>query len=164
MEKNKTNLDEFSCGVDGNIVEYDAVMGYNPVSGNYAENYMSAEGEADEFYNLFGLDKKSTAERNKRRMIRQQSKAQARNTKAKAQVVKQQSKRDSAKAQQMSAKASEKAVASDVAMANAMAQSTPVEPENKGMSMGMKVGIGATVVLVLGIVGFIIYKKMKKKK
>jgi hypothetical protein len=32
------------------------------------------------------------------------------------------------------------------------------------MSMGLKIGIGVGVVVVLGVVGFIIYKSMKGKK
>ena len=40
--------------------------------------------------------------------------------------------------------------------------STP-EPK-KGMSMGVKIGIGVGIAVVLGVIGLVVYKKMKNKK
>lgn len=147
--------------MDGEVVSYE--MGYglgSPKKYNVEEGFMNAEAEIDDYFNAIGdgrlrrnMEKKSK-QRQDRRNERTQSKADARRTRT-------QSKIELAKAQQESAKASQLGVQADVAMAKALGKNQP--KEEKGLSTGAKVGIAVGVVAVLGIVGFIVYKKMKKK-
>ena len=65
-------------------------------------------------------------------------------------------------AQQMSAQASERGVQGDIALADAMGKSSGGGKSGKGMSTGLKIGIAVGVVAILGLVGFMIYKKGKK--
>jgi len=65
-----------------------------------------------------------------------------------------------ADAQKLSAEAASKGIEADVAMANALAGKT----EQKGMSKGAIIGIVVGVVVILGIVGFVMYKKSQASK
>ena len=156
--------DEFAVGVDGEVIGFVAPTAIQNVGSNWDEfggdDFYSAEGHS----NLFGLDAKSRAKRQARKDLREKSKAQARVLKGQSKLQTAGSKRDLAKAQQMAAKASEKGVAGDVALANALAVQAPIEEPKAGMSMGVKIGIGVGIAVVLGVVGFIIYKKVKKGK
>lgn len=164
MNYSNSNLqDEFTQGIDGTRINYVVANGLQNVGGNEINEFFQAEGEVEEYYNFFGLDAKSRAQRQARKDLRVKSKAEARGIKAQGQLQKNLSKRDQAKAQQMSAKASEKGVAGDIALANALAKDSPSGGSEKGMSTGAKIGIAVGVAVVLGIIGFVIYKKMKKK-
>lgn len=123
------------------------------------------DGDADDYYNAGGLFKnyrKQQSERQKRRTERSKSKNEARKMRGEASKTRADAKVGMSEAQKLSAKASEKGVEGDVALANALAKNQP--EESKGLSLGAKVGIGAGIVLVLGVVGYFIYKKMKKGK
>lgn len=118
-----------------------------------------ADGSDDDFYNargggLFSGMRARKKQRQARRDANAKSKNQARLMKAKA-------KQDLAKSQIVSAKAALKGGGQDAALLNQLNQ--PATDTNAGMSMGAKIGIGVGVAVVLGIVGFIIYKKTKKK-
>jgi len=186
MNYSNSNLkDEFTQGIDGTRLDYVYTKGLQSYNGRDLNEFFCAEGgfkdkttrafigqrvfshldgegNEEDYYNLFGLDAKSRERRNARRDLRAKSKAEARGLKAQGQLQKNLSKRDQAKAQQMSAKASEKGVAGDIALANALAKDTPSGGSEKGMSTGAKIGIAVGVVVVLGIIGFVVYKKMKK--
>ncbi|MEI7960718.1 MAG: hypothetical protein WCI04_00120 [archaeon] len=164
-------------GIDGDVQNFVAVTSMERIGGGFnedAENeYYDAEGDKDDYYDgeysnagglmgkMFGsgYEKRRNA-REKRKLLREKSKGEERKTKAGAKL-------ETAKSKTAQAQATEKSVAGDIAMADALKSSAPTttpEEEKKGMSMGLKIGIGVGVVVVLGVVGFIIYKSMKGKK
>jgi Sec-independent protein translocase protein TatA len=176
MENNISNYDEFTMGVDGDVINYDAVSSSQNIGGTYGQFREDLSlGDDDEFYggdgdysNAGGLLKnfrKNQAKRQKRRDLKVKSKADARKTKADARVQKAKASQIQAKAQVESAKASKEGAKTDLAMAEALKSTAPpIEEPKKGLSMGAKIGIGVGVAVVLGVVGFIIYKKMKGNK
>jgi hypothetical protein len=160
------NDNEFA-NIDGDIVNYDIQYGGGKVSPNSKEGFMSSadgddyyDADGDDFYNAGGLFsgmRKAQAKREKRRMLREKSKSEARVQKAKAKV-------GLADAQKESAKAMGKGTEGDIALAKSLEAKPDSEPVKEGLSKGAKIGIAVGVAVVLGIVGFIVYKKMKKGK
>jgi len=167
-------------GMDG-VINYDAMSATQNIGGKYGQFAEDLTiGDDDDFYGgdgdyseafgsgLFKNFKKNQAIRQKRRDERSKSKNKAREGKADAKKETAKAKQMSAKAQQESAKASKEGVKADVAMAEALKSTapttTPEEEPKKGLSMGAKIGIGVGAFVVLGIIGFIIYKSMKAKK
>jgi hypothetical protein len=127
-----------------NVIEEDASSAFDSESSD-------SSSFDNEFSNAGGVKKlmKNFRKNQKIRQKRKDLNAKTRNTQAKAQIE--------------SAKAMQKGVAGDVAMAKALeANALPVEPPKKSNTM-LYVGI-ASAVLILGIVGFIMYKKSKGKK
>lgn len=138
------------------------------------DDFYDSDGDndtVDDFYNAGGLMsnfRKNQKRRQDRRDLKAESKASLRVAKGESKVNKSVAKVKKADAkiglsdaQKASAEAMGKGTEGDVALANALAS----KPQEKaGMSMSLKVGIGAGVVLVLGIIGFVVYKKMKKGK
>lgn len=163
----KVSIDD-TIGCDGEVIHYEASTNGIQNLGNRNEDFFSANGEPeDDFYNAGGLFKnfrKNQKIRQKRRNDRTASKNRAREMRGKANIGRSEAKKGLAKAQQMSAKASEKAVAGDVALANAMASNTPQADAPQGMSKGLKIGLIVGGVVVLGIIGVVVYKKFIKKK
>ncbi len=163
----KVSMDD-TIGCDGEVVHYEAATNGIQNLGNRNEDFMSADGEPeDDFYNAGGLFKnfrKNQKMRQQRRNERNKSKNRAREMRGKANIGRSEAKKGLAKAQQMAAKASEKAVAGDVALANAMASNAPQADAPQGMSKGLKIGLIVGGVVVLGIVGFVVYKKFIQKK
>jgi hypothetical protein len=176
------NDNEFS-NIDGDIVAYDIQYGGGKVSPNSQEGFMSsadgdyenADGDEfydadgddefydadgdDEFYNAGGFWKnfrKNQKIRQARRNERNKSKNEARTMKAKA-------KQGLANAQIESAKALGKGTEGDIALAKSL-EAKPDKEVKEGMSKGVKIGIAVGVVVILGVVGFIVYKKMKGSK
>lgn len=177
MANNKSNVDEFTMGVDGDIINYDAVSSAQNIGGIYGnfKEDLALGGDDDEFYGgdgdysnaggLFKNFRKNQAKRQARRDLRVKSKADTRKTKANAKLQKAKAGQIQAKAQVESAKAIAEGSKTDLAMAEALKSSAPpIEEPKKGLSMGAKIGIGVGVAVVLGIVGFVIYKKMKGNK
>ncbi len=172
MKHSNLNNDDFTSNIDGDVLQFVAVNANNNVPDYMDEMCMNADGSsvADDFYdaegysNLFEQMKKNRAARQKRRDIRTQSKADARQNRSEATKTRAEAKVGMSEAQKLAAKAGEAGVAGDVAMAGALASSAPKESKSKGMSTGAKVGIAIGVIVVLGVVGFVIYKKMKNKK
>lgn len=139
---------------------------YNADGDDYYGYGGDNDGDADDFYNargggLFSNYRKNQKIRQKRRDDKNKSKNQARQTRGEASKMKADAKQRQGDAQIESAKAMGKGVEGDVALANALAKNQP--EESKGLSLGAKIGIGA-VVLILGVAGYFIYKKMKKGK
>lgn len=115
------------------------------------EEFNSMNGEQDEevFENIFGLSKKERDARLERKKL----KAQGKKAKGLAKL-------EEAKAKSVMAKGTLDKSA-DIALANALATPASADAEPKGMSTGMKIGIG---VGILAVVGGIIFFVMKKKK
>lgn len=165
----KVSMDD-TIGCDGEVIHYEAATNGIQNIGNRNEDFFSADGvePEDDYYNakgggLFGNFRKNQKQRQKRRDERNKSKNEARKMRGQANIGRSEAKKGLAKAQQLSAKASEKAVAGDVALANAMASNTPQADAPQGMSKGLKIGLIVGGVVVLGIIGFVIYKKVIKK-
>lgn len=158
-----------TIGCDGEVIHYEAATNGIQNLGNRNEDFFSADGEPeDDYYNakgggLFKNFRKNQKMRQQRRNERNKSKNEARKMRGQANIGRSEAKKGLAKAQQMSAKASEKAVAGDVALANALASNTP-QAETQGMSKGLKIGLIVGGIVVVGIVGFVVYKKFIKKK
>jgi hypothetical protein len=160
---------EDTLGCDGDVVHYESQLALSPINGNYNEDFMNAEGEdADDFYNakggLFGNFRKNQKKRQKRRDDRTKSKNEARKLRSKASILKAKAKQDQAKAQVESAKASQLGVQADTLMAQSLSASAPPSDQpSEGMSKGMKIGLIVGGVVLLGVIGFIVYKSMGKK-
>jgi hypothetical protein len=176
------NNNEFA-NIDGDLVNYEIEYGEGRVNPNSVEGFMSnadgdydnadgddeyydADGDYDnadgdeDFYNARGLFKnfrKNQAKRQKRRDDRTKSKNEARSQKAKA-------KQTQAEAQIESAKAMAKGTEGDLALAKSLEAKPDTTPVKEGLSKTAKIGIAVGVVVVLGIVGFIVYKKMSAGK
>lgn len=157
------------------LVNYIATPANQNIGANYDEFSTAEEGD-DFLSNFDGEDlgsefsyaigdtiKSSIAARRKRLDSKRKAKDTAKVMKAKAKLTKAQAKKVDASSKIAAAKAAEKGVKGDIALAQAL--STPVAPteEKKPMSTGVKVAIGVGVVLVLAGVGLVIYK-MKKGK
>ncbi len=160
--------DKEFANIDGDIVNYEIEYSQGRVNPNTKEGFMSSADGGDDYYDADGDDdyynaggimggfRKAQAKREKRRALREKSKADARVEKAKA-------KQTMANAQVESAKAMAKGTEGDIALAKSLEAKADSEPVKEGMSAGVKIGIGVALVLVLGVVGFIVYKKMGKK-
>lgn len=152
-------------GIDGNVQNFVSVTSMERIGGRSGGNFN--EDAEDEYYDAEGdysnagglMSKIFGSGYEKRRNARLKAKSEENKIKARAKL-------ETAKSKTAQAKASEKSVAGDIAMADALKSSAPTSTpeEPKGMSMGLKIGIGVGVVVVLGVVGFIIYKSMKGKK
>jgi hypothetical protein len=174
MNTDKSNIDEFTVGMDGDVINYDAVSATQNIGGKYGQFAEDLTiGDDDDFYggdgdysSAIGKNfRKNQAKRQARRNLRTKSKADARKTKADAKIQTAKAKGTQAKAQIEAAKASKEGVKADIAMADALKSTAPIAEEpKKRLSMGVKIGIGVGVAVVLGVVGFIIYKKMKGNK
>ena len=166
---------------DGGIINYEVANGFQNIGNNYFENGLNnksmsfADGGADEdfysangdedFYNAGGLIKnfrKNQEKRQKSRDEKNKYKNDARADKVKVKQTKADAKVKSAEAQKSSAESLGKGVEGDIALAKAL----EVKPEavSGGMSKGMKTGLIVGGILILGVVGFIVYKKMGAKK
>lgn len=138
----------------GSVVKYTAV--------NAMQNVSSFEGQEmsnEDFHSIFGLGKKAQA----RKDAKVASKNKARETKAEAKLTKAQAKVGEADAKKMASDASKEAVKGDVAFAEAIKQSAPVQAFN-GMSTTKKIMIGVGGFLLIGAIGFGVYYMSKKKK
>ena len=147
--------------LDG-VIEYDAVLAMHNSGNRFDDdNFYPVSGEEqdgeEESYFLKKLGKRidrNSIERQKRLNIRAKSNAEKRVNVSK-------SKMDTAKANKLAAASLGKESQSDIELAKALAASAGVK-ETKKLSTGAKVGIGVGVALVLGIGGFLLYKKLKK--
>jgi hypothetical protein len=124
------------------------------------QNYRGFDGEEEGYSNLFKGLKKSSKERQKRKLIKTKAKAQAKTTRADAKKTSAQAKKGEAVAKQLSAKASEAGVAGDIALAGAL-KSDGATTEKKGLSTGAWIGIGVGAVVVIGGIIFAVVKSKK---
>ena len=172
-------MEKIWSNVNGKVVDYTAQLAISPVTNTpeaginndteSADEFSFATGDMNdnsEFSLASGKKKKKKSGGRKRRggggfvgdfLSRAQDN---RASKIKMKMME-------AKAQQISAKGLADSTQGDIAMANALAASAPKstsESEGKGMSKGMKIGLIVAGVVVLGIIAFIVVKKMKAKK
>lgn len=121
------------------------------------EEYDFATGKKKKNLGLWGLIQKSQADQSERRMIRVQSKADARIGRADA-------KKGQSIAQQLQAKASKEGVKGDIELAKALAEKggeDTTKSDSGGLSTTAKYAIGGVaVVLILGV-AYMVYTKNK---
>ncbi len=169
---------------DGGVIDYEAVTSAIQNTGNnFRENglpiedmsfadgddeFYDADGD-DEFYNAGGLARwrERRQEKHEAKMAKKGAKTDIKKARAEKKIATGEAKKTKAdakvglaEAQKLSAEASSKGTEADIAMANALKG----DGAKSGMSTGAKIGIAVGVVLVLGVVGYIIYKKSKKGK
>lgn len=147
---------DFNC-LDG-VIDYDAALAISPVRGNPfdSENFYPADGEYLNASGIFNrnerarrrkLREKRKSDRQANRNIMARSKAEARTTQAKA--------------GKLAAQSLGKESQSDIELAKALGKSAP--EESGKMSKGLKTGLIVGGVLLVGVIGFFIIKKMGKK-
>lgn len=144
-----------------NPIDYDLIspdQGWDWVNANGKKPKKKAKGGG-----LFSGMKARRQQRQDRRTLRTESKAQARLIKAGAKQTKADAKQTDANAKVESAKALGKADDSTLVAALNNSSSTSAADKSEGMSMGAKIGIGVGIVVVLGIATFVIIKMRKKK-
>ena len=156
------------------VIEYDALMGMSPMTNNPfdADNFYDMDGRrcgcgrcpmCERQSNVLGgiLPSRADLERNrKKRQVKRDARAGARLDRKSARAN---TKLTQAEASKIAAESLGRESASDVALAQAL--STPIggATEKKGLSKNAKIGIAVGSVLVLGVVGFFVYKKFAKK-
>lgn len=133
------------------------------------DEFFDADGDNDEYYNAGGFArwKEKRQDKHEAKMAKRGAKTDIKKAKAEKKIATGEAKKTRAdakvglaEAQKLSAEASAKGVDADTAMANALAKDGGAK---SGMSTGAKIGIVVGVVLVLGVIGFVIYKKSKSK-
>ncbi len=145
-------IEDVMSNMTGRVIKYEAVNASQNV-GSYAG------GDEDDFYSNFCLGNKACQ---KRKAAKQESKNKAREVKAGAKATKAEAKVQEAEAKKMSADAAKEGVKGDVALADAIAKSAPVEAI-KGLSTPAKIGIGVGIFLLIGGIAFALHLKSKKK-
>lgn len=172
VNKNPSPSELYSLA-GGDVIEFQAAGSMPTVYDSLdRDNFYPADGKKDKYAkfdelpsfnephsNVLGFRssserKKMRADRQNRRNLRTQSKAEARLTKAGA-------KQTQADAQKEAATSLGKDDKGAIALAGALSKKGA---KKKGLSTGAKWGIGIGAALVLGVAGYLIYKKMKKGK
>jgi lysozyme family protein len=144
-------LDDLHSNAEGSVVKFTAVSAMENISGFAGE-------EGNDVYSYFCLGNKKCQ---KRKEEKQASKNRAREVKAGAKATKAEAKVQEAEAKKMTADAAKEGVKGDVALADAIAKSAPVQAI-QGMSTPAKIGIGVGVLALLGFGAYMIFKKKKK--
>lgn len=179
MNFTNPNLTDFN-NLDGEVQNLEVLNGLSNMNDNMIESYpndfdneesMSFFEGDDDFYNAKGSRKKRKNERARRRGLREKKQAQRQARRDKGAEARSQAKIGRTKAKLTQAD-TQKEIASklgvetesDKALAQAMLKGAETTPEKKGMSTGAKIGIAVGVVAILGIIGFVVYKKMNSKK
>lgn len=145
------------------------------------ENMSFFEGD-DDFYNAKGSKKRRKRnrfsgtmfdkdERARRRTLRENTKNQRQarrdqqsQSRIEARAGKTQTKLSQAETQKTMASQLGVETESDKALANALAKGSEQTPDKPGMSTGAKVGIAVGILALLGVIGFVVVKKMKSNK
>ena len=170
MDKDFNNLD--------GVVDFAAVIAMSPVRGNPpdADNFYPADGDSYDYENATG-DPYATFEslpsfsnaignlfnkenKQKRKDDRKANKLKRQDRKDIRVKSKAQAKMDAASAQKAAAESMGKESQSDIELAKAIGGGA-AQPVKEKSNTGLIIGVS---VLVLGIVGFIVYKKMKGNK
>lgn len=166
--------------MDG-VLDFEVMNASSPMRANLMEDYSNEFWTGEDFNNAIGkgkssifgkgtmFDKKERArrralrekkqmQRQERRNIRTSSTAEARQLKAQAKLGASEANKEMAKGLQDQS--------GDIALANALASKSAETPttEKKGLSTPVKIGIGVVALAVVGVVGYMLYKKSQKGK
>jgi hypothetical protein len=153
------NDNEFA-NIDGDLVNYDIQYGGGKVSPNSQEGFMSS-ADGDDYYDADGDDDYYNAGGLFKNFRKNQAKRQKRGGGLRGLI-------GSGKVAGALSKA--QGILGALSNKNTQTQPEPYVPTQEptppptGLSKGAKIGIAVGVVVVLGIVGFIVYKKMSKGK
>ena len=156
------------------VVTYEAALGMTPIRENKfdADNFYDMDGRrcgcgrcpmCERQSNVVGgrLPSREEMRRNRaRRQARRTAKTDARIRRRDARAN---TKLTQADASRIAAQSLGKESASDIALAQALATPIGGATEKKGLSKNAKIGIAVGSVLVLGVIGFFVYKKFAKK-
>jgi hypothetical protein len=156
------------------VVTYEAALGMTPIRENKfdADNFYDMDGRrcgcgrcpmCERQSNVVGgrLPSREEMRRNRaRRQVRRTAKTDARIRRRDARAN---TKLTQADASRIAAQSLGKESASDIALAQALATPIGGATEKKGLSKNAKIGIAVGSVLVLGVIGFFVYKKFAKK-
>jgi hypothetical protein len=156
------------------VLTYDALMGMSPMKNNpYDEdNFYDMDGRrcgcgrcpmCERQSNVLGglLPTRADLERNrKRRQIKRDARAGARLDRKSARAN---TKLTQADASKIAAQSLGKDSATDLAIAQSLAAPIGAAAPSQGLSKNAKIGIAVGSVLVLGVIGFFVYKKVAKK-
>ena len=156
------------------VLTYDALMGMSPMKNNpYDEdNFYDMDGRrcgcgrcpmCERQSNVLGglLPTRADLERNrKRRQIKGDARAGARLDRKSARAN---TKLTQADASKIAAQSLGKDSATDLAIAQSLAAPIGAAAPSQGLSKNAKIGIAVGSVLVLGVIGFFVYKKVAKK-
>lgn len=120
-------------GIDGDVRKYMV-----PNAQQDVRDLTSDSDGGDDFYsNIFGLSKQEQRDKAERLKIEANAKVEA-------------------------AKAAQKGAKGDAKIAEALASDKPAKPATPSMSMTTKIGIGAGIVVFLGIGAYLIWGRKKK--
>jgi len=164
-----SNVSEF----DG-VIEYDALMGMSPMKNNPfdADNFYEMNGRrcgcgrcpmCEMQSNALGglLPSRADLQRNrKKRQAKRDARAGARIERKGARAN---TKLTQADAGRIAAQSLGKDSATDLAIAQSLAAPIGAAAPSQGLSKNAKIGIAVGSVLVLGVIGFFVYKKVAKK-
>lgn len=134
------------------------------------DEFYDADGENDDYANAGGLARwrERRQEKHEARMAKKSAKTDIKKARAEKKIASGEAKKTKAdakvglaEAQKLSAEAASKGTEADIAMANALAKGGDTKP---GMSKGAIIGIVVGVVVLLGVVGFVMYKKSQANK
>lgn len=139
------------------VNELTAVNATQNVSPKLDDSYMNADGEDDEFFNASANSQRRKDQRYRRREQRQKRRDERSKSSAEARLMKAEAKKGLSEAQKEAAKSM--GADDSGALARSIAESGSGD---KKMSKGMKIGLIIGGVALLGIIGFVVYKKMKK--
>jgi hypothetical protein len=156
------------------VLTYDALMGMSPMKNNPfdADNFYEMNGRrcgcgrcpmCEKQSNVLGglLPTRADLERNrKRRQARRSARADARLDRKGARAN---TKLTQADASRIAAESLGKDSATDLAIAQSLAAPIGGASPSQGLSKNAKIGIAVGSVLVLGVIGFFVYKKVAKK-
>jgi hypothetical protein len=156
------------------VLTYDALMGMSPMKNNPfdADNFYEMNGRrcgcgrcpmCEKQSNVLGglLPTRADLERNrKRRQIKRDARAGARLERKGARAN---TKLTQADASKIAAQSLGKDSATDLAIAQSLAAPIGGATPSQGLSKNAKIGIAVGSVLVLGVIGFFVYKKVAKK-
>jgi cobalamin biosynthesis Mg chelatase CobN len=190
MTYTNPNLEDFN-NLDGEVQNLEVINGSSNIRNNINEDFgndfdneenMSFFEGDDDFYNAKGSKKSKKRnrysgtmfdkdERARRRTLREDTKAQRQTRRDKqtqsrtdARSGKTQAKLSQAETQKTVASQLGVETESDKALATALAKGSEQTPNKPGMSTGAKVGIAVGILALLGVIGFVVVKKMKSNK
>jgi hypothetical protein len=134
------------------------------------DEFYDAEGDADDYSNaggFFARMKERRDDKHQAKMEKKSAKTDIKKARAEKKIATGEAKKTKADAkvgladaQKLAAEAASKGTTADIAMASALS----TKPEEKGISKGAIIGIVVGAVVILGVVGFFMYKKSQANK
>jgi len=148
--------EDFMSGIDGDVIDYQIEYGLTNVN--------PRTNEDEEFYDADGDYSNAKGKKRRKRKKRGGKIGGFFNKLLDNQKAKTQMKSKEADAKLLSEKNASKQAQSDNLMMSKLSKTDSDTLDSKPkMKLGVKIGIGVGIALVVGVVGFLVYKKMKNK-